>query len=565
MVMQYWKSAAPTVGEIHRAVFSREAGGVYARDMERFLAAQGFQVWTVTSDWDELRENLHNGRPVIVAIEGSPFHYVIVAGMDTDEGLIFFNDPASRKLRAMHRTDFEKRWKTTQNWALLALPTKLVTETNFSGDRDSSPSPISKDLEKASSAFRREDYRDSKRYAKSAEKADPLNGTTNQLLATLYLLDDNVEAALKYWNRTGQPAIRNVEVDPPVKLDPVILDRAFAFSSGSTLTRDDLLLTQRRLDATGSFSNYTFDLSPADDNRMDATLRAADASGVQYLTWVRGLPYGTLRPQFTNVKGRGINLESLLRWDPNKRRLNVSLDGPLSEQESTRFFASADARDERWHLQGADFTLRRLDATVGIRSVIGPRTTWTNGVKAGTRRIAYQTAMDYDLVRWPEQRLVVSGGIRSEIARDRSSRFGKIEPSVRIHWFPQARGSDYETSVQVRAGRASAATPVDELFILGLDRDTDLLLRAHSALNDGRKGAGPIGNRFVLVNAQTAKILKDFGLARIAAGPFLDVARMSSTFVDSGVFVGLSVGRTLRVSLSLGRDLRTGHTVGFLN
>src|SRR5262249_52114680 len=137
--------------------------------------------------------------------------------------------------------------------------------------------------------------------------------------------------------------------------------------------------------------------------------------------------------------------------------------------------------------------------------------------------------------------------------------------AIRMHWLPRARGSDFETLVQLRAGRASAATPVDELFILGLDRDSDLLLRAHSALSDGRRGAGPIGNRYALLNAQTAKILHDFGLARISAGPFVDIARVSQAFVDAGLFLNLAIGPTLRVSFSVGRDLRSGHTIGFLN
>src|SRR5262249_53322104 len=146
-----------------------------------------------------------------------------------------------------------------------------------------------------------------------------------------------------------------------------------------------------------------------------------------------------------------------------------------------------------------------------------------------------------------------------------SDRFAKAEPSLRMHWLPKARGSDYETTVQLRAGRASDSTPLDELFVVGLDRDSDLLLRAHPSIENGRKGASPTGNRYFLLNAESDKILHDFGIARISAGPFIDIARMSNTFVDSGAVVRLSLGPSLSVSFSVARDLRSGRSAAFFN
>jgi hypothetical protein len=267
----------------------------------------------------------------------------------------------------------------------------------------------------------------------------------------------------------------------------------------------------------------------------------------------------------TNIANRTVNVQSLVRWDTKKRRAAFSTDGPLADSDSARFAASLDARNERWFFQGEEFAVKRVDAALGVKFVRGGRETWETALTVGTGRIGYRTGLEYDLIRWPERRFVVSGGFRGEIGRNRGSRFAKGGPAIGMHWLPRARGSDFETLVQLRAGRASAATPVDELFILGLDRDSDLLLRAHSALSDGRRGAGPIGNRYFLLNAQTAKVLRDFGIARISAGPFVDVARMSQAFVDAGLLLNLSIGPTLKVSFSLGRDLRSGHTIGFFN
>ena len=41
----------------------------------------------------------------------------------------------------------------------------------------------------------------------------------------------------------------------------------------------------------------------------------------------------------------------------------------------------------------------------------------------------------------------------------------------------------------LRAGRTFGQAPLDELFILGLERDNDLPLRAHIGTRDGRKAA----------------------------------------------------------------------------
>jgi hypothetical protein len=344
-----------------------------------------------------------------------------------------------------------------------------------------------------------------------------------------------------------------------------MLDHAFTFSRGGTLSRSEYLATRRRLDATALFSDYKFDLTPVDDTRFDLTLRALERSGPHYISWLRGLPYQTVQPQIVNVGQRTVNAGALLRWDRYKRRATLTIDGPFARTDALRFSASVDYRNEDWLFRGTPLAVRRTDAGLSIKTPVGARATVATGATIGDSRIGYLGSLQYDLLRWPEHRFVISGSARTTIARDHAERFAKIEESVRLNWLPQARGADFETSIQLRAGRATANTPVDQLFILGLDRDTDLQLRAHSALSDGRKGAGPIGTRYALLNAQVSKTIHDFGIARLSAGPFIDTARMSSVSVDAGAFLDLSVGSSLKVSFSVGRDLRTGHTIGFFN
>src|SRR5207245_3575629 len=83
--------------------------------------------------------------------------------------------------------------------------------------------------------------------------------------------------------------------------------------------------------------------------------------------------------------------------------------------------------------------------------------------------------------------------------------FSREQVSVAAHWFPQARGEDYETIARVSSGGAFGRAPFDELFMLGLERDNDLPLRGHIGTRDGKKGSAPIGRRYILTNFELLK------------------------------------------------------------
>ena len=75
--------------------------------------------------------------------------------------------------------------------------------------------------------------------------------------------------------------------------------------------------------------------------------------------------------------------------------------------------------------------------------------------------------------------------------------------------------------------------PFDEGFVIGLDRDSGLWLRAHSATVDGKKNAANISRSFVISNSDFQKTLVDTGWYRATAGPFLDMGKsmMSPSWV----------------------------------
>jgi ABC-type bacteriocin/lantibiotic exporter with double-glycine peptidase domain len=131
MVMQYWfqqqgrasDKADPAL--IQRALYSRQAQGIYASAIEQYLEQHGFRTFAFHGEWESLEQHLEKGRPLIVALRPSqdaPLHYVVVTGLDWDKGLVMINDPAARKLLKQERSKFEAEWKATANWTLLAVP-----------------------------------------------------------------------------------------------------------------------------------------------------------------------------------------------------------------------------------------------------------------------------------------------------------------------------------------------------------------------------------------------------------------------------------------------------------
>jgi ABC-type bacteriocin/lantibiotic exporter with double-glycine peptidase domain len=131
MLMQYWqqqggvdKPRADAV-EIDRALSSRAAHGIYASEMELYLQRQGFRTFAFRGEWEDLKHHLEKGRPLIVALKPGaklPLHYVVVTGLNWDQGLVLVNDPAQRKLLKEERSRFDQEWNGAQRWTLLAVP-----------------------------------------------------------------------------------------------------------------------------------------------------------------------------------------------------------------------------------------------------------------------------------------------------------------------------------------------------------------------------------------------------------------------------------------------------------
>jgi hypothetical protein len=461
-------------------------------------------------------------------------------------------------------------------------------------------------VELAGVDYKLKDFRSAKRELRAALKLDPRDSYTREFLGTLYFLESNLEAALKYWDAIEKPRLRNVSVQPPAKIDPALLQDALGFNAPQILTNDALLGAEARLDNLGTYPYRRVELAPGGGGNYDATLHMPerDLWGQPWwegtLSLLSGLPYETVYPEIYNLGREAVNVTSLLRWDSEKRRAYADISLPLLHQSKYRFRAYFDGRNENWNLTNtffgegpalSDLNVRRVAGGAELRSVMNGYWSWSTGLEVANRSfrnltvqaavsgksfftdgdsLVYWGRVDRSLLRVPEERFTVDSSVEGRVGRefaDHLGSFGTVRGSLGAHWFPQAMGDDYEMQARVRAGESFGDVPFDELFQLGIERDNDLWLRGTPGTIDGRKGAAPLGRRYFLANWEIDKNVYGNGFFTVKLGPFVDngaIADSSGLFGsqhwlwDTGAQCKIRVLGTMTVVLSYGRDLRGG-------
>lgn len=471
-------------------------------------------------------------------------------------------------------------------------------------------------IELAGIAFKQKDYRLTIRLLHAALRLTPGDNYANDFLGTTYFVVGNLEAALKFWNRVGKPQIGAVTADPAPRISPALLDHAFAFSPAARMTLPQLLDSESRVRGLGVFPQFHFDLNAKDDGKFDVLFRGHELDGFgdnklqAMLRFFQGIPFQEVNPSYFNLHGNAINFTSMFRWDAQKRRIAANFSGPFERSTKNRWQIDVDLRNENWAIRSgfagpapvlAAFNLRDEKAAFTLVSFASDRLGWTVGAEVSHRNFrsvapgtspaggAYLTpqmlATGYQLKqhaevtsnlwRVPERRFTVFAGATSDAGRlwsQAPESFEKLTASLGWHWFPQIKGDDYETMQQLRAGHTIGQVPLDELFILGLERDNDLPLRAHIGTRDGKKGSAPLGRDYLLENWETNKNIYSNGIVKVQLGPFFDFGKVS----DPGTALGLrqwlfDIGAQAKVRVlgmglvfSYGKDLRTGNNAFYL-
>ncbi len=493
--------------------------------------------------------------------------------------------------------------------ALARLERWQDAEKAFEAGGRLAPNDLRFPLELAGVAFKQKLYTQAAHRLQRVLKLAPQDSYANDFLGTIYFLQGNLEAGLKYWNRVGKPEIVELRTDPVPQVDPALLDRAYAFSPASTLQLSELLTTDARIRALGIFSRYQFDLRAGENEKFDMWFRNQERNGFGRTKWeqlfllFRGLPFLSITPECYNLGHKAINFVSLIRWDPEKRRGFAQLSSPFERSAKYRYGLTVDLRNENWVIRnpfvGSAPTLGSLNvrrevfgfsvASAGgrwnwvagaevshrdFRSVV-PGTTLAPELLAKGYELKQVVQLDAAIWRLPERRFTVQGGISSQVARlwsQAHESFAKLQGSLEWHWFPRTENGDYEMRQQLRAGKTLGIVPFDELFMLGVEQDNNLALRGHIGTRDGRKGNAPLGRDYVLSGWEMDKKVYGNGVLNLTLGPFVDTGKITDTSPQLGSYKWLwDIGAQAKlrvfgtgVVFSYGKDLRSGNNAFYL-
>lgn len=478
----------------------------------------------------------------------------------------------------------------------------------FESGRKKAPSDKRFPLELAGIAFKMGLPSESKRQLRRALRLDPDDRYGRDFMATLYFLDDNLDAALKHWNRIGKPQLGSVTPDSSPRIDPVRLDKHFAFSPAEVLTLREFRTSRAHLDFAGMFTTHRFELVPRPDDKFDLRFHFLEPGGwgkstagkLVYL--FRDIPYQTVHLDLSNLSRSASNLESSYRWDSQKRRLFARFSSPLGRGPASRFHLWLDGRNENWEIPGNSvsaasiaFNLKRLELGAGVASIVNDRWGWeanlsisgqnfagllqptggTPGLFAEGPALRYEMGVEHRLLFLPENRLTLDSfgaGQATKFLSEQAGRFAQLSGGIGLDWLPQPRGDDYRISISLRAGKTFGSAPVNELFELGVEQDNDLDLRGLPGTINGRKGAGALGGSYVLMNCEMDKGIYGGGLWAFKLGPFLDAGRAYDDtgrfgpgrwLWDPGVQSKIVILHALTFALSYGWDVRSQKSAFF--
>jgi tetratricopeptide (TPR) repeat protein len=459
-------------------------------------------------------------------------------------------------------------------------------------------------------AFQQKRYSAAARWLRKGLRLNPQDTYASNFLGTIYFLKGNIEAALKCWNPIGKPLVENVRIEPGLRVDPALLDHAFAFAPAEVLRRDDFLTTEARIQALGIFPTYNLHLDALEDGKFDVDFRAQERNGWGDGKWdallstFRGAYYEAVSPEYSNLGRSGINLTALARGDIEKRRLEAALSGPFRLNPNYRYSVGLDLRNENWIIRQSSvgvapplgaLNLLRYAAHGEITSQSSGRWNWLTGAEFSRRdyrnvlpgpglpadvlwsgyQLKQLARLNYDWLRVPERRFHSQASIISVLGTIWSApahTFEKLEESVSARWYPQIRGDDYALRAQVRSGRTLGSVPFDELFILVLERDNDLWMRAHIGTRDGQKGSAPLGRDYFLFNSEIDKNIYKNGFLTVKLSPFFDLGEITDPspglgsrgwLEDAGVQAKLRV-LGVEVRFIYGRDLRFGRNTFYV-
>jgi hypothetical protein len=582
MVMRYW-GARVTRPEAFADLVDSDRGGITTGDLVERLRSLGFQALPFRGHATLVRHHLQRSRPVIGLIEPSPgsFHYVVFVAWSGSR--ILLHDPALGPFRVEEEATLQRQWAASDHWALLVLPGEPPVEASTSPETGasgatplhedsstaSSPSPdgcdrlvdeavdrarrnLLEDAERrlgaavalcpergrpwrelAAVRFRQERWHEAAVFAERATRQSPQDGHAWRLLATSRFLDDDLEGALRAWNRVGEPVVDDVAVTGMERTRHDVVLAWLGVDRGAPLAPPDLLRARRRLAELPAASLTRLSYRPLGEGRARVEAAVVERPLVdrpwRLLTRAAAdaVTDRQTRLRLDSPARRGGSLEVAVRWWTKRPAVRVAAIAPRAlglpgllgvegtwDEQPYAVAASAEPLVE---------TLRRGSVT---------QADWLSP----SLRLGLELAGE----RWSGRGsfLSLGGRLEQRFLLDRGALVLAGRRAVSLSDGPgfaaggvtlALRSSSSARCVTAR-GRlglygASAKAPLGRWPGAGLGHARELLLRAHPLLEDGVINGPAFGRRLLHASVEVEVNLVTFGPMRLGLAGFLDWAR----------------------------------------
>ena len=407
--------------------------------------------------------------------------------------------------------------------------------------------------------FRKREFGKAHEMLLKAQRINPENSYTLELLGAIYNIKNLNNESLQVWNKLDKPILHEFFIEKSIS-NKKYLHKELCLYEGQIVTPNKLLETQMRLEKIGNFSDISINVIPAElENSVNLSLHLYQESGfadninVFFLNAFKDIFNKTISIDYKNVVNKNINLFSLYRFHKYNQKINLKVTLPRYNMIPFYLSSSYTKKIEKWNFEDSkenvenDYDISSDDFKISFDFIINDRTLFFHYLKIKSLSIfvpSEASNFQYDtnfyfslggvikkaLVRDFEANYEIDVGLDYQFslplhAHNRIGQKGLIRLNMCKYWEKKLSNENTsELSICLNLGLTSNNIPFDQLFLLGVGNSESNLLRAHNIYNNGKLGFGPIANDFLLSNIDYDFNIYSKKLFKISGGIFVDQA-----------------------------------------
>lgn len=618
MLFRYWGDRHASVRQFEPLV-DRSAGGIADTVLIDAIRQREWNAQRLDGTEEALRNEIRAGRPPMLLIEDRPgrYHYVVAVGIDAVN--ITLHDPTWGPSRTMSRAVFTRAWRSTNFWMLRVTPgpgvrtsqvthapqvasiddghttaaavdadTALPRETTSSDAESSSCDarleraltdvgaagldradelllPLTRTCgdragpwrELAGVRFAQRRWVEASNLASTALAREPHDTYAADVLGSSRFMLDDVEGALRAWNRINTPTLDTVRITGLTRTRYALVVQALGLAEEEVLTADAFGVARRRLESLPDLSSTRLALRPTEEHFAVADIAVVERGTLPRgpIQWVATAAQAGLERELSiglpGRTGQGETWSGKVRWWEHRPQVALSFAAPLTAgpRGVWRFDANwaaqtygPEARAQREEQAGGALSFSTWlspNVRVGLRSGIDH---WA--LDGHAQRRLFQAGVVVER-RFRNDHIGVTGAATRYIGADS---FGVLDGSVVARTSREPR----PVVLLVRGGvtHAGAEATLALWNGAGEGRGRPPLLRAHQLLHDGRIEGPVFGRTLTYSTVEVQHWFEQPRLLRIGAAAFLDAARAWSRpewVSGAGGQVDVGVGLRLRL------------------